>query len=89
VVLGVEDNGAGIAPEATERVFDLFYSTRKGGTGLGLAIARRIARAHEGEVELVSRPGEGTKAMVSLPAMPARLRPQAAPALEQGVASSP
>jgi signal transduction histidine kinase len=89
VVLGVEDNGAGIAPELTERVFDLFYSTRKGGTGLGLAIARRIARAHEGDVELDSTPGEGTKAMVSLPAAPARLRPQPAPALEQGVASSP
>jgi signal transduction histidine kinase len=89
VVLGVEDNGAGIAPELTERVFDLFYSTRKGGTGLGLAIARRIARAHNGEVELDSTPGEGTRALVSLPASPSRLRHQSAPPLEQGVASSP
>jgi signal transduction histidine kinase len=88
VVLGVEDNGAGIAPELTERVFDLFYSTRKGGTGLGLAIARRIARAHDGEVELESTPGEGTRALVSLPAAPHRARSQGAPALEHGVASS-
>jgi signal transduction histidine kinase len=87
VVLGVEDNGAGIAPELAERVFDLFYSTRKGGTGLGLAIARRIARAHDGDVELESTPGEGTLARVSLPASPARLRHQPAPALEHGVAS--
>ena len=89
VVLGVEDNGAGIAPELAERVFDLFYSTRKGGTGLGLAIARRIARAHDGEVELESTPGVGTRALVSLPASPARARQQPAPALEHGVASSP
>ena len=89
VVLGIEDNGVGIAPENTERVFDLFYSTRKGGTGLGLAIARRIARAHDGEVELESTPGEGTRALVWLPAAPARLRHQPAPALEHGVASSP
>jgi signal transduction histidine kinase len=89
VVLGVEDNGAGIAPELAERVFDLFYSTRKGGTGLGLAIARRIARAHDGEVELESTPGEGTRARVSLPAAPTRLRQQPAPVLEHGVASSP
>jgi signal transduction histidine kinase len=70
-------------------VFDLFYSTRKGGTGLGLAIARRIARAHDGEVELESTPGVGTRARVSLPASPARTRQQPAPALEHGVASSP
>ncbi|HEX2466514.1 MAG TPA: ATP-binding protein [Thermoanaerobaculia bacterium] len=89
VVLGIEDNGAGFAPELAERVFDLFYSTRKGGTGLGLAIARRIARAHDGEVELESTPGVGTRALVSLPASPARLRQQPAPTLEHGVASSP
>jgi signal transduction histidine kinase len=87
VVLGVEDNGAGIPPELNERVFDLFYSTRRGGTGLGLAIARRIARAHDGELELQSTPGVGTRALVSLPAS-ARVRGQSAPALEPGVAAS-
>ncbi|HUO86365.1 MAG TPA: ATP-binding protein, partial [Thermoanaerobaculia bacterium] len=43
VALEVSDNGCGIAEEARERVFDVFYSTKKGGTGLGLAIVRRIA----------------------------------------------
>ena len=88
VVLASRTTASGIPPELNERVFDLFYSTRKGGTGLGLAIARRIARAHDGELELVSTPGEGTRALVSLPAAPARLRAQSAPALERGVAHS-
>ncbi|HVR28730.1 MAG TPA: ATP-binding protein [Thermoanaerobaculia bacterium] len=88
VVLGVEDNGVGIPPELSERVFELFYSTRKGGTGLGLAIARRIAHEHDGEVAHSSIPGEGTRALVSLPAAPPRPRTHAAPALEEGVASS-
>ena len=49
VELAVADNGAGMSAEETgARMFDLFYSTRKGGTGLGLAIVDRIARAHGG-----------------------------------------
>jgi signal transduction histidine kinase len=56
IVLEVEDNGRGIPPEERERVFEIFYSTRKGGTGLGLAIVDRIARNHDGRVDL--REGE-------------------------------
>ncbi|MFL6201437.1 MAG: ATP-binding protein, partial [Thermoanaerobaculia bacterium] len=57
----------GIPPEERERVFELFYSTRKGGTGLGLAIVDRIARAHGGRVRLESAVGEGTSVTVELP----------------------
>ena len=60
VALEVEDDGVGIAPADRERIFDVFYSTRKGGTGLGLAIVRRIATNHGGELEVESTPGEGT-----------------------------
>jgi signal transduction histidine kinase len=77
VVLTVADNGAGIPEADLPRIFDVFYSTRKGGTGLGLAIVRRIARAHGGEVEVASTPGEGTTVTVTLPALPA-----VAPAVE-------
>ncbi|HUG37409.1 MAG TPA: ATP-binding protein [Candidatus Limnocylindrales bacterium] len=86
IVLGVEDNGVGIPPELAERVFELFYSTRKGGTGLGLAIARRIAHQHDGEVVLASVPGEGTRAMVSLPAASSRPRAHPSPALQEELA---
>lgn len=67
VALTVRDNGVGIPPEERERVFELFYSTRKGGTGLGLAIVDRIAHAHGGRVKLESAVGEGTVVTVELP----------------------
>ena len=67
-MLEVSDNGVGIPESERERIFDLFYSTRKGGTGLGLAIVRRIAHAHQGTVEVRSTPGEGTTVAISLPA---------------------
>jgi signal transduction histidine kinase len=69
VVLEVSDNGPGIPPEEQERVFDLFYSTRKGGTGLGLAIVQRIAEAHQAKLELESAPGRGTTFRLLLPAV--------------------
>ncbi len=67
VALEVEDNGVGIAEADREKIFEVFYSTRKGGTGLGLAIARRIAAGHGGEIEVESAPGEGTTMRLWLP----------------------
>lgn len=72
VVLGVRDDGVGIPEETRDKIFDLFYSTRKGGTGLGLAIAQRIVRDHGGRLDLDSTPGVGTVISVSLPAGPPR-----------------
>ncbi|MES1241140.1 MAG: ATP-binding protein [Acidobacteriota bacterium] len=69
VALSVKDNGVGIPPEERERVFEIFYSTRKGGTGLGLAIVDRIARGHGGRVKVESEPGSGTTVTVELPAV--------------------
>ncbi|MFP5288715.1 MAG: sensor histidine kinase, partial [Thermoanaerobaculia bacterium] len=74
VALAVRDNGVGIPPEERERVFEIFYSTRKGGTGLGLAIVDRIARAHGGRVKLESAVGEGTVVTVELPAAASPLK---------------
>jgi signal transduction histidine kinase len=71
VALSVKDNGCGIPPEERERVFEIFYSTRKGGTGLGLAIVDRIARGHGGRVRVESERGSGTTVTVELPAVAA------------------
>ena len=65
--LEVSDNGKGVPETDRPKIFDLFFSTRKGGTGLGLAIVERIARSHGGEVEIDSIPGEGTTLRVLLP----------------------
>ncbi len=59
VLLEIVDNGPGIPAAERERVFELFYSQRKGGTGLGLAIARRIAEAHDAHLEADLAPGGG------------------------------
>jgi len=80
VELIVEDNGSGVAPAERERIFDAFYSTRRGGIGLGLAIARRIAISHGGSLECESEFGEGSRFVLSLPRAgeaPAAERPAA------------
>ena len=69
VCLELEDNGAGMSAEEQAKIFDLFYSNRKGGTGLGLAIVERIARAHGGRIGVRSTQGEGTAVTVELPAL--------------------
>ena len=66
IELEVEDDGAGIAPELLERVFDPHFSTRTTGTGLGLAIVRRLVEGWGGSVSVDSRAGEGTRVSVRL-----------------------
>jgi signal transduction histidine kinase len=51
-----------------ERAFDDFFTTKTTGSGLGLAFVRRVALAHGGNVSLASRPGEGTRVELRLPA---------------------
>ncbi len=67
VEIEVVDNGHGISHEDRERMFELFFSTRKGGTGLGLAIVSRIAKAHRAEIEVESEPGKGSTIRLRLP----------------------
>ena len=67
LAIEVEDDGVGIPVEEQKKIWDVFYSTRKGGTGLGLAIVQRIAASHGGELELQSTPGEGTRVRLWLP----------------------
>ncbi len=82
VELSVRDNGRGIPAADRARVFEIFYSTRKGGTGLGLAIADRIALAHGGTLSFESEEGFGTRFWISLPlAQAAPLTMRAASAL--------
>lgn len=67
-VFEVTDNGGGVPAAERGKIFDLFYSSRKGGTGLGLAIVKRIAQAHEASLEVDSTLGEGTTVRLVLPA---------------------
>jgi signal transduction histidine kinase len=66
-ILEVSDNGAGIPPEVEARLFDPFFSTKKGGTGLGLSIASRIVEKHGGHIQYQTQPNRGTTFSVLLP----------------------
>jgi signal transduction histidine kinase len=69
VVIVIEDNGAGIAPEHMPHVFLPFFTTRgeRNGTGLGLSIVKSIVESHDGEIAVESQLGRGTKFVVMLP----------------------
>lgn len=59
-VIQVEDHGPGIVPEALERIFVPFYTTKKTGSGIGLAISRQIMNLHKGSLQVKSTPNEET-----------------------------
>jgi len=55
----VRDDGHGIPPDKIERVFEAYYTTKKGGTGLGLAIVRHNIELYGGTVRVESELGKG------------------------------
>lgn len=69
--LCVSDNGPGIEPALLARLGEPFLTTKATGTGLGLAVVKAVARAHRGELQLLSRPGRGTCARLVIPLLPA------------------
>ena len=72
-VVEIDDDGPGIPPADSEKVFEPFYrrepsrNRQTGGIGLGLAVVRTIARGHGGDVNLINRAGGGLTARVELP----------------------
>lgn len=68
VELHVIDTGPGIAEDVREKVFQPYFSTKRGGTGLGLPTSRRIIEEHGGRLTLHSEVGRGTDFTVALPA---------------------
>jgi len=74
VLVRVEDNGEGLAPEAPGRMFERFWradpARSGGGTGLGLAIARGLVEAHGGRIWAENRPDGGARVCFTLPAAP-------------------
>ena len=65
VEICVADEGAGI--EDTSRIFNLYYTTKKGGSGLGLPLALRAIDLHRGTIQVDSQPGVGTTVRIRLP----------------------
>jgi signal transduction histidine kinase len=59
VILSIGDNGGGIPKEIQDKILQPFFTTKKGtdGTGLGLSITHDIVKAHGGELDIQSQPG--------------------------------
>ncbi len=65
--LRIADTGPGIPPEVLKKIFNPFFTTREKGTGLGLPIVQSIIDTHDGEIDVISREGEGTTIVIRLP----------------------
>jgi signal transduction histidine kinase len=67
VEIEVEDTGMGIPPENLNKIFDLYFTTKEKGSGIGLSMVYRIVQLHDGDVEVQSTPGRGTKFKLVFP----------------------
>lgn len=67
VRISIRDSGPGIDPKVVARIFDPFYTTRKGGSGMGLALVHRAVEAHRGAVFVERAPEGGAEFIIYLP----------------------
>jgi signal transduction histidine kinase len=69
VTVDVGDEGPGIPLALREKIFNLYFTTKKGGSGIGLAMTYRVMQLHNGSVEFESQDGAGTAFHLRLPAI--------------------
>ena len=67
LIVEFSDSGEGLTEAQCRKAFQPLFTTRTSGTGLGLAIVSRVVETHRGEVQIRSRPGEGTTVTIALP----------------------
>jgi PAS domain S-box-containing protein len=65
--LSVKDAGVGLTPEATDKIFDAFYTTKSDGMGIGLSISRSIIEAHQGRLWATPNEGPGATFSFAIP----------------------
>ena len=66
-MIEVKDQGNGIAPEVRDKVFNLYFTTKKTGSGIGLATSYRVLQLHNGALDFVTEVGRGTTFRLILP----------------------
>lgn len=66
-LIQIIDTGRGMEPDVLEKIFQAYYSTKKGGHGLGLAITKRVVEEHGGTIHAASQVGKGTEFRIELP----------------------
>jgi signal transduction histidine kinase len=67
VEVDIEDSGMGISSDQLPKIFDLYYTTKDGGSGIGLSLVYRIVQLHDGDVEVDSTQGDGSRFTIKLP----------------------
>jgi PAS domain S-box-containing protein len=73
VRLTVQDTGEGFDPHPPERLFDAFYTTKRGGMGMGLSVSRSIIESHHGRLWAVPNDGPGARFAFSIPCVAGRV----------------
>ena len=66
----IADNGPGIPPSDKNRIFEPYFTTKRGGTGLGLAIVSSVISEHQGEIRVFDNHPSGAKFVITLPQAP-------------------
>jgi signal transduction histidine kinase len=72
VAIHIRDEGCGIPKEIQDRIFNLYFTTKREGTGIGLAMTYRIVQLHNGSIAVESRADRGTEFILRIPASAAR-----------------
>ena len=75
VVTEIKDQGTGIPPEVQDKIFELYFTTKKSGSGIGLAQTYQIMQWHYGSVDFESLLGKGTTFRLRLPLVEVRTQP--------------
>jgi signal transduction histidine kinase len=66
-LISVRDSGEGIPEELQQKIFNLYFTTKKEGSGIGLAMTYRVVQLHNGSIDVQSRVGEGTTFTLRIP----------------------
>lgn len=70
VAIDLIDTGCGMDHNMIQKIFDPFFSTKRGGSGLGLPTVRKIIEGHGGRIAIQSEPGQGTQFTLTFPSLP-------------------
>jgi signal transduction histidine kinase len=89
IITEIHDQGGGIPPEIQEKIFELYFTTKKGGSGIGLAQTYQVLQWHYGSVDFDSVSGQGTTFRLSLPSAesPAETNGTTSPGVAQPLAA--
>ena len=67
IIIRITDTGEGMDEDTLNSLFELFFTKKDGGVGVGMTLTKRIIEAHNGDIEVKSKLGEGAEVIVRIP----------------------